>query len=175
LHEPREREPREPRIEKAPKTQKPSLAFPERSLDGCYRLLQTLKQRSSVKPMFDLVGSALDRENSCSEQMPGMLDLAGIECKLANCEYDCVEDCMREIDEFFDSVYRVFGASDIGRAAQRFAGEVKRAFAHAQPIAPSMGLDSLRKQLEKLANVPIRDLAGRPTLTPLPSPQGSIG
>jgi hypothetical protein len=85
--------------------------------------------------------------------------MGGIERKLLNGEYDSVDDFVRDMDDFFDSVSQVFGlSSDIGRAADRYAKEITRAFAQIGEREVGVSFESLRGQLERFAGVEVREI-----------------
>jgi hypothetical protein len=152
-----------PRLEKPPKVQKPSITVRERSLAACYELIQSLKQRRSLEPLFTLIGSALDTEHSYSEQAPGISDLGGLDRKVVNGEYETVDEFIRDLDDFFDSVKQIFGqSSDVGRSADRFGREIGRAFAHIGKSGSTKGFENLRSKLEKFTSVQVGEIGEQP-------------
>jgi hypothetical protein len=155
--------PREPRPEKPPKAAKPSITISERSLSGCYDLIQTLKERKSLRELFSLRNSQLDKARRYLEQAPDMIDLGGIDAKLRNGQYEAVADFMRDLEDFFDSVREVFEqTSDFGRAAARFLSEIRRAMAAIPQFEPVVRLNDLQTQLNEFAAVDAGDVGERP-------------
>jgi hypothetical protein len=155
--------PREPRAEKPPKATKPSITISERSLSGCYGLIQTLKERRSLRELFALRNSQLDKTHRYSEQAPDMLDLGGIEARLRNGQYEAVADFTCDLEDFFDSVREVFGpTSDFGQATQRFITEIRRAMADVPQPEPVVRLADLQTQLREFAALDAGDVGEAP-------------
>jgi hypothetical protein len=145
---------REGKADRPPKVSKPSIAITDRSLSGCYELLQKLRQRTSAKQLFMLKGT--------SDQAADIVDLGGVEDNLVNGRYDSVDECRRDIIDFLDSGYQDFGAaSDIGKVCRRFLGEIEKAFAQLPAEEPDSGIPELVPHFAKFSEVEIVDVGER--------------
>ena len=142
-----------------PRPQKVEIIMAGKTLADCDALMERLEKKPSLKRLWDLRGSELDKKFVFFEKEPNVHDFSEIRRKIRSCSLANGDEVRAELIKFLKAVENVFRGLDLGKAAERYQKIIDDAFDSVGPV--ETGFSRLQGQLEKLVEVEVPD-AGHP-------------
>lgn len=139
-----------------PRPQKVEITMAGKTLADCDALMQRLEAKTSLKRLWHLRGSELDKQYLFFEKEPNVHDFSEIRRKIRSCSLANGDEVHAELIKFLKAVEKAFRGLDIGKAAERYQKIIDDAFDSVGFVETGFG--RLQGQLEKLIEVDVPDV-----------------